>query len=286
VTEAGQAHVICLVLKADEKGYDRDLKIIGMAARDPQFSLEKPLLIALTQIDKLEPVREWEPPYALEGAISPEDSLKVRNIKEKIGLVRTQFASILANRQVSIVPMNVSDKPKDGPLFGIDLFKIALFKALPEAARFRFARVAKLAEKASKEVLEQLESEAYTVINWATGEAALAAAIPIPASDFLTLAPIQILMVIKIGAIYGRTVDKETAMEVLTTLGAGFTARTVFQGIISLIPGLKSFIGPPFAAAATRAMGVAALAYFKNTGLPSEDDLRRLIDGEIKKRGG
>jgi predicted GTPase len=55
VTEAGQSHVVSLVLKADEKGYDRDLKIIGMAGRDPRFALEKPLLIALTQIDKLEP---------------------------------------------------------------------------------------------------------------------------------------------------------------------------------------------------------------------------------------
>jgi small GTP-binding protein len=287
VAEANRSDVMSLVLKADEKGYDRDLKIIGLAGRDPKFDLKKPLLIALTQIDKLEPVREWSPPYALDGPDTPADSDKVRNIKAKVGLVRNQFAHIIANREVSVVPLNVSDQPKDGPTFGIDTFKLAIFRALPETARFRFARVAKMAESASMEVLAQLESEAYLVIHSATGLAAGAVAVnPVPASDYLALAPIQIGMVIKIGAIYGKNIDATTAMEVLATMGLGFAARTVFQGVVSLIPGFKNVIGPPFAAAATQAMGVAALRYFQKKSLPSDQELRNVIDSELKRRGG
>ena len=63
VDEAKTSHAITLVLKADEKGYERDRRIIGSASKDHDFSLEKPLLIALNQIDKIKPSREWNPPY-------------------------------------------------------------------------------------------------------------------------------------------------------------------------------------------------------------------------------
>jgi uncharacterized protein (DUF697 family) len=200
--------------------------------------------------------------------------------------VRSQFANIIANRGVNVVPMNVSDQPKDGPTFGVDVFKLAIFRALPDAARFRFARVAKMAESASQEVLAELEGEAYLVINSAAVLAGGAVAVnPIPASDYLALAPIQITMVIKIGAVYGKAIDAKSAVEVLATMGLGFAARTIFQGLISLMPVAKNFIGPPFAGATTHAMGVAALRYFQKRSLPSADELRAVIDAELMKRG-
>ena len=151
VTKAATAHAVTLVLKADENGYERDRRIIGNAGRDPDFSLEKPLLISLNQIDKVKPIREWSPPYEWETPPADSDMGKVRNIKEKVSLVKNQFKSVVGNRQMIVVP-TMSDE-EEGTIFGVDRFKLCLLEILPETTKFRFARTAKLAEKATKEVL-------------------------------------------------------------------------------------------------------------------------------------
>lgn len=65
VEESRNCHVIILVLKADEKGYQRDQDILSAVFKNHEFDQGKPLIIALNQIDKLPPIREWEPPYRL-----------------------------------------------------------------------------------------------------------------------------------------------------------------------------------------------------------------------------
>jgi len=47
VAESRKCHVIILVLKADEKGYQRDFDILSTVFANPEFDQEKPLLIAL-----------------------------------------------------------------------------------------------------------------------------------------------------------------------------------------------------------------------------------------------
>jgi uncharacterized protein (DUF697 family) len=93
-------------------------------------------------------------------------------------------------------------------------------------------------------------------------------------------------MIVKLGAIYGKTINTQSAIEVVTTLGAGFAARSLLQGIISLLPVAKNVLGPVAAAAFTHGMGAAALAYFKNQAVPSPEQLRAEINQEIRRRGG
>ena len=282
VGEAKTAHAVTLVLKADEKGYERDRRIIRDAGKDPDFSLEKPLLIALNQIDKLKP-REWNPPYEWEAPPRADDSEKVRNIKEKVSLVEDQFKAVIGKRETIIVPTMADEE--DGPIFGIDKFKIKLLQILPETSRYRFARSAKLAEKASKEVLEQLDKEADEIITTAaTAAGAVVLANPVPVSDFLILVPIQIGMVIKLGALYGETIDKKSAVEIVTTLGAGVATRIIFQTVVSWIPGIKNVLGPPVASAATYGIGKAAKKYFTGQGVPTEEELKAEVEGEFKRR--
>ena len=272
VTKAATAHAVTLVLKADENGYERDRRIIGNAGRDPDFSLEKPLLISLNQIDKVKPIREWSPPYEWETPPADSDMGKVRNIKEKVSLVKNQFKSVVGNRQMIVVP-TMSDE-EEGTIFGIDRFKLRLFEILPEAAKFRFARTANLAEKASREMLKELETEADKIIK-------VAAAAAVPVSGIGALDPVQIGMIIKLGALYGKTIDRNSTAEVITTLGAGLAARTVFESATSSVPGLnfilriKKDFDPArfYAAVATYAIGKAAKAYFKGQGIPSLEDL-------------
>ena len=280
VAEAETAHAVTLVLKADENGYERDRRIIGNAGRDPDFSLEKPLLIALNQIDKVKPTREWNPPYEWETPPSDSDREKVRNIKEKVSLVKSQFKSVVGNRQMIVVP-TMSDE-EEGTIFGIDRFRLCLVEILPETAKYHFARTAKLAEKATREILDRLDREADKIIKGAAASAAGVVLVnPVPASDIAVLAPLQVGMIIKLGAIYGKTIDRNSAIEIISTLGAGLAARTVFQGVISLIPGIKNILGPPYAATATYGIGRAAEAYFKGQGVPSSGELRGEVEREL-----
>ena len=283
VDEAKISHAVTLVLKADEKGYERDRQIIGSASKDPDFSLEKPLLIALNQIDKIKPSREWNPPYEWEAPPRDDASEKVRNIKEKVALVKDQFKAVIGKRETIVIP-TMSDA-EEGSLFGIDIFKLTLFEILPEMAQYRFARTAKLAEEASREILERLDKQADKIIGGTAASAAgLVAVNPVPASDIAVLAPLQIGMIIKLGAIYGKTIDQNSAIEVITALGAGLAARTVFQGLISLLPIGKNVLGPPYAAAATYGMGKAAKAYFKGQGVPSLEEMRGEVERELRRQ--
>ena len=47
-----------------------------LLAKTTDFSLEKPLLIALNQIDKIKPTREWNPPYEWEAPPRDDDCRK------------------------------------------------------------------------------------------------------------------------------------------------------------------------------------------------------------------
>ncbi len=145
IREAATHHAVTLVLKADEKGYERDRRIIEKAIRGSDFS-EKPFLIALNQIDKIKPSREWSPPYEWDSPLAADDTAKTRNIKEKVSLVKEQFKPVVGKRALYVIPTMADED--EGAIFGVDRFKLCLFEILPEAAKVRFARTAKLAEKA------------------------------------------------------------------------------------------------------------------------------------------
>ncbi len=283
VREAATHHAVTLVLKADEKGYERDRRIIGKAGRDPEFSLEKPLLIALNQIDKIKPSREWSPPYEWDSPPAGNDTAKTRNIKEKVSLVEEQFKTVVGDRALHVIPTMADEE--EGAIFGVDRFKLCLFEILSEAAKYRFARTAKLAEKASRKVLEQLDRTADTVIKTEADSAASVVRVnPVPVLDIAFLAPLQIGMIIKLSAIYGKTIDWNSAIEVRSDLGPEVPPRSIFGIVISLIPVVKNVLGPRYAAAATKAMGKAAKAYFKGQGVPSPEELRGEVERELRRR--
>jgi uncharacterized protein (DUF697 family) len=199
-----------------------------------------------------------------------------------MALVRGQLGSILGSRESVIVP-TMADLGS-GELFGIDDVKLQIFELLPDVARFRFAQAVKLAEKASREVLERLDQHADRVILEAAALAAGAVLVnPLPVSDFIVLAPIQIGMIMKLGSIYGRTIDEKSGLEILGTLGAGFAARQIFQGVISLLPGIKNVIGPPYAGAATHGMGQAAKVFFKKGIAPSPEEIRKEMEAHLSE---
>ncbi len=285
VEASRQAHVVILVLKADEKGYQRDLNVLSSVFRNREFDQHRPCLLALNQIDKLPPVSEWDPPYDLLSPLAERDTEKVRNMKQKILLVQQQLASVTANSSSPVCP--TMSEPREGPIFGIDSLREHLYDALPEVARLKYCRACQIAKDASQQLLAKLDCQADRIIEKAAG-LALGAVLAnfVPLSDWILLAPIQTVMIVKIAAVYGKTVNKANAMETIAALGAGLAARTVFQGIISLLPGIKNIVGPPYAAAATYGIGAAAKAYFKSGELASPEAIKAIVQQEYKRRQG
>ena len=283
VRASANAHAIVLVLKADEKGYQRDLDIVRAVSAHPDCPRDKAVIIALNQIDKLPPVRDWAPPYDLGKGSESTDSLKLRHMREKVALVEEQFAGVLQGRHHEVIPVML--EPAEGPTFGVRRFREALFEALPAVAQVKYALASKVAEQASEEFVMRLDKAADAIILKAASAAAGGVLVnPIPLSDFLLLAPIQVGLVIKLGSLYGHPVDKSSAPEVLGALGGGVLARSLFQQVISLLPGAKNVLGPPYAAAATHGIGSVAKRYFKSGSLPSEEELRVQVETQLYHR--
>jgi uncharacterized protein (DUF697 family) len=123
----------------------------------------------------------------------------------------------------------------------------------------------------SKVSSEERDKTARDVINLCSYAVAVVSISPIPLSDLVLMLPIQTGMVVTVGHIYGRKVDKATAKELILELGAtagvGILAR---QGVKALIPvfGAVLTIAPAFAF--NWGMGRAAMEYFKHPGMSKE----------------
>ena len=276
VSESGGHHVIVLVLKSDEKGYERDLRVIKRLSEG--LPLEKPILVVLNQIDKVKPSREWDPrSYNLNDPPGPDESHKLRNMREKISLVRDQFQRACGDRRLIIVPTMADEE--EGECFGIQDFRDALYNVMPEVAKYRLLMAIKVS-------IEIIEKKVAKVIGLAAVAAGTAVAVnPIPVSDFLVLAPLQIGMILKVGALYRKKIDSKSALEMVAALGAGLGARTLFQGIVSLFPVVKNLLGPPIAIAATATMGKAAQKYFATGQSASKQQLEQMMQDELGKSG-
>lgn len=89
---------------------------------------------------------------------------------------------------------------------------------------------------------------------------------PVPFSDSLVLTPLQIIMIMLIGALSGRELKKETLLEYLAAaglnVGAAMGFRTLAQQIVKLLPGAGNVISSGIATSGTYAVGKSAEAYF------------------------
>lgn len=86
--------------------------------------------------------------------------------------------------------------------------------------------------------------------------------IPIPFTSFLPLTALQAGLVLSIARIYGYEITRARAKELLTTFAAGLGARTLFQQLVTKIPGAGWALGTAIAAATTLAIGYSAIAWF------------------------
>jgi uncharacterized protein (DUF697 family)/GTP-binding protein EngB required for normal cell division len=147
---------------------------------------------------------------------------------------------------------------------GLDELIACSYRYIPESQRRSFVNALSMK---NKKAIAVKQAESRNIIDVAAGTAAAAAALPIPFSDAIALAPIQIAMILKISHIFGMQVDESSIMPVVSSLlGAGaatMIGRTLVGAILKFIPGIGSVVGGIISASTagmlTRQMGVIYL---------------------------
>ena len=84
----------------------------------------------------------------------------------------------------------------------------------------------------------------------------------IPLSDAVIITPIQIGMVVGIGAVFHINVTEAGAKSIIASAGAAIAGRTVSQLLIGWIPGIGNAINTATAAGITEAIGWIAVKHF------------------------
>lgn len=119
---------------------------------------------------------------------------------------------------------------------------------------------------------------AWRVISGAASTAGLVALTPLPFVDFLPLVGIQVSLVLGIARIYSYEITAGRARELISTLGAGFLARTLFAELSKLGGPPTWMVAAGVAAGGTVAIGYAAILWFERG-----ERLTREATGEITR---
>jgi hypothetical protein len=140
--QAGQAEFRSLVL---ERATQADLLLLVTPALDPALQMDVdflrdvkavipdlPAIAAVTQVDKLRPIREWNPPYDWQAGTSPKETA----IREATHYRAEQFYEFCNQ----VLPV-VTDNTATGRVaWGMEALSLGLVDAIAPAKQFRLAR--------------------------------------------------------------------------------------------------------------------------------------------------
>ena len=157
---------ILWVLKADDRAYSIDIDFYVSVVK-PHLKNGKPFIIALNQIDKVEPFREWDIVKHTPG------SKQAKNIDIKISGVANNFQL----KQSLIIAVSAEEK------YGLTKLVDELIFSLPDEKKISIAREVpkeNLSEKAKKEVKESTSRVVGRVIAGVTTGAAIGAKVAGP----------------------------------------------------------------------------------------------------------
>lgn len=122
-----------------------DLLLLANPALDPSLQMDVdflqdlkakvadlPVITVVTQVDRLRPVRQWEPPYQWQTGERPKE-ISIRQA--------TQYrAQLLGEFCDQILPVVTSDPKTNRPAWGIDALSLCLIDAIAPAKQLRLAR--------------------------------------------------------------------------------------------------------------------------------------------------
>lgn len=103
---------------------------------------QPPLLLVVTHIDQLRPLREWQPPYEIAQPENP----KAKNIRAAVDAIQQDLA---LPHNTAIVPVSLSDNGGLGP-YNVDALLVAMGQQIDEAQQARLLRCLKDAQDKEK----------------------------------------------------------------------------------------------------------------------------------------
>ena len=175
------------------------------------------------------------------------------------------------------------------PAMGLEELSDHTYEIVPDIAKAALAASQKVNESITKKAVDK-------IIAVAASSAAAIGATPIPFSDAVLLAPVQIGMIASICKVMKVDADRAFLTTIITSaagvLGATITGRTVVRGLIKCIPGAGTVIGGSISAVTasllTTGMGYAFYNAVRTAqGKSIEDitakDLGEAFKEELKK---
>lgn len=170
-------------------------------------------------------------------------------VKRELNAVRDLAARTLGVAQQEIIPISAKERTN------LDTLLVAVVKADP--------RIAAAVAQALPAFREKIANQRIVNAAVAAGSVNLITSpIPIPFTSFGPLVLIQSGLVLSIARIYGHKITVQRAKELIATFGAGFGARTLFQQLVTKVPGPGWVLGTAIAVATTVAIGYAAVLWF------------------------
>ncbi|BAY17117.1 small GTP-binding protein domain-containing protein [Anabaenopsis circularis NIES-21] len=122
-----------------------DLLLLVTPALDPALQMDVdfladmkgeiddlPAIAVVTQVDKLRPIREWEPPYNWEWGEKPKE-ISIREATQYRAEKLEEFSNL-------IVPVVTSDSKTKRTAWNIDILSLGLIEAIAPAKQLRLAR--------------------------------------------------------------------------------------------------------------------------------------------------
>jgi uncharacterized protein (DUF697 family) len=105
----------------------------------------------------------------------------------------------------------------------------------------------------------------YSLIHGAAGSAALIGSglAQLPMSDAVVITPIQIGMIISLGAVFGIEITESAAKGLFASLSASCIGRAASQVLFGWVPVLGNIVNAGTAAALTEAVGWLAVEHFQ-----------------------
>ncbi|MFW6311461.1 MAG: hypothetical protein ACOC1K_04415, partial [Nanoarchaeota archaeon] len=105
----------------------------------------------MNQIDKINPVRDWEPQNL---NLKTPKTKKEKNIRKYIDYVSSLNCFSHLSFEDKIIPVSAGEEAKDPYQYGIEDLRNKIYEVLPESAKTVFARAAELKNKEAKRLIK------------------------------------------------------------------------------------------------------------------------------------
>lgn len=248
---------ILFLVKATEADAAIDGDLDALSRISSRLRPPPPVVAVLTQCDLVEPKNT--------RLHLPDDDGRDEKL-DRVERIRLHLDDRLRARfpLVRTVPVSayLSFRP-DGALraderWNLDALLSFLVDELPDEAQIEIARLS--------QVTALQRRLARRVVHTCATLAAIIGATPLPVADLAPLTALQVQMVMLVGYVAGRQLDARAVTEFLAGLGvhaaAGVGLRELARQLLKLAPGAGPAASAAIAAAGTKAIGEAAIAWF------------------------